>query len=169
MKNQTLRTISLTTAFITSLLALNCKAGAALSEMASPKVLNYESSLNKFKSINNDKDKLLANDSAQDMKDMDHSKMGSEDMKGMDHSKMSPEDMKGMDHSRMGSEDTEVMDHSKMGADQMKRMEETPKKSAIPTKVKKLKPVKKMAKPMLPADVKSTVPADVNPHQNHQM
>ncbi len=147
MKNQTLRTISLTTAFITSLLALNCKAGAALSEMASPKVLNYESSLNKFKSINNDKDKLLANDSAQDMKGMDHSKMGSEDMKGMDH--------------------------SKMGADQMKRMEETPKKSAKPTKAKKLKPVKKMAKPMLPADVKSTVPAatpaEENPHQNHQM
>ena len=147
MKNQTLRTISLTTAFITSLLALNCKAGAALSEMASPKVLNYESSLNKFKSINNDKDKLLANDSAQDMKDMDHSKMGSEDMKGMDHSKMS--------------------------ADQMKRMEETSKKSAKPTKAKKLKPVRKMAKPMLPADVNPTAPAvtpaDVNSHQNHQM
>ena len=46
-------------------------------------LLRYESSLSEFKSINNDAAKLSAKGSAQDMKGMDHSKMGADEMKDM--------------------------------------------------------------------------------------
>lgn len=163
---------NLTIGLIASLISLNCLAEVTQPASASPKALNYESSLSEFKSINTESAKLSANEAESEMKGMDHSKMSTDEMKdmqGMDHGKMQPDDMKGMDHSKM--------DQSKMSADEMKDMKVAPKKSSKLTKVKKLKPTKKMAKPMPPIEAKPTAPAatpaatpaEVNPHQNHQM
>ena len=91
------------------------------------------------------------------------------DMKGMDHSNMSPEEMKSMDHSKMGADEMKGMDHSKMTPDEMKNMKAAPKKSAKPSKVKKLKPMKHPTKPMPANENKPTAPAEANPHHNHQM
>ena len=188
MKKYSIHKSNLAFGLIASLLSLNCLSEVTQPASAGQKTITYKSSLSEFKSINNDKDKLSVNDSALDMKGMDHSKMGADkmkDMEGMDHSKMSPEEMKnmeGMDHSKMGGEEMKNMDHSKMGADEMKGMDHSkmsademkdmkvaPKKSSKPTKVKKLKPNPLPKKPMPASEVKPTAPAPANPHQNHQM
>ncbi len=144
MKKQFTHKINFLSGVVAGLLAFNCQAETTQAGSASLNLLRYESSLSEFKSINNDAAKLSANGSAQDMKGMDHSKMGADEMK----------DMKGMDHS-------------KMGADEMKDMKAEQKKSVKPAKVKKLKSMKKTAKPMPPDEVLPTAPA--NPHQDHQM
>ena len=145
-----------------SLLAFNCQAEVAQAASASQKTLTYKSSLSDFKSINNETGELTASDSANEMQGMDHSKISSEEMKNME----------GMDHSKMGGEEMKNMDHSKMTPDEMKNMKAAPKKSAKPTKVKKLKPMPLPKKPkpaseVKPTEVKPEAPA--NPHQNHQM
>lgn len=170
MKNHSTRKINLVAGLVASLFTFSCQAEIAQAAVSNPKALNYESSLSEFKSINNDKDKLSANDAAQDMKGMDHSKMSPEEMKnmeGMDHSKMGGEEMKNMDHSKMGADEMKGMDHSKMTPDEMKNMKAAPKKSAKPSKVKKLKPMP--PKPMPANETKPTAPAEASPHQNHQM
>lgn len=70
------------------------------------------------------------------------------------------------------TQDIPSMDHSKMSPEEMKNMKAAPKKSAEPSKVKKLKPMTPPKKPMQaneakPTEVKPEAPA--NPHQNHQM
>ena len=163
MKKQFTHKINFLSGVVAGLLAFNCQAETTQAGSASLNLLRYESSLSEFKSINNDAAKLSANGSAQDMKGMDHSKMGADEMK----------DMKGMDHSKMGADEMKDMkgmkgmDHSKMGADEMKDMKAEQKKSVKPAKVKKLKSMKKTAKPMPPDEVLPTAPA--NPHQDHQM
>ena len=105
MTKQSTLKISLLAGLITGLLALNCSAETTRASNASSN-LGYKSSLSGFKSINDNADKLTANDSMEEMKSRDHSKMSAEEMNNMDHSKM--------DHSKM--------DHSKMSADEMKDM-----------------------------------------------
>ena len=156
MKKYSIHKSNLAFGLIASLLSLNCLSEVTQPASAGQKTITYKSSLSEFKSINNDKDKLSANDVAQDMK-------------GMDHSKTSPEEMKNMDHSKMGADEMKGMDHSKMSADEMKDMKVAPKKSSKPTKVKKLKPNPLPKKPMPASEVKPTAPAPANPHQNHQM
>lgn len=144
MTKQSTHKISLLAGLITGLLALNCSAETTRASNASSN-LGYKSSLSGFKSINDNADKLTANDSLEEIKSRDHSKMSAEEMNNMDHSKM--------DHSKM--------DHSKMSADEMKDMKAAPAAASKPAKVKKSKPSKKLSKPVLPAKA--------NPHQNHQM
>ena len=162
MKNHSTRKINLVAGLIASLLAFNCLAEVAQAASASPKSLTYESSLGDFKSINNDTAKQSASDSTNE----------TQDIPDMDHSKMSPEEMKNMDHSKMGTDEMKGMDHSKMTPDEMKNMQAAPKKSAKPSKVKKLKPMPLPKKPKPASEVKSTEvkpEAPANPHQNHQM
>ena len=165
MKNDSTCKIYLAISLVASLLAFNCQAEVAQAASASQKALTYESSLSDFKSISNETGELSVSDSANE----------AQDILGMDHSKMNPEEMKnmeGMDHSKMGGEEMKNMDHSKMTPDEMKNMKAAPKKSAKPTKVKKLKPMPLPKKPkpaseVKPTEVKPEAPA--NPHQNHQM
>ena len=139
MKNHSTRKINLAAGLIASLLAFNCLAEVAQAASASPKSLTYESSLSDFKSINNDTAKQSASDSTNE----------TQDIPGMEHSKMSPEEMKNMDHTKMNHDnmtpeqmkDMKGMDHSKMSPEEMKNMKAAPKKSAEPSKVKKLKPM----------------------------
>ena len=162
MKNDSTRKIYLAVSLIASSLAFNCQAEVAQAASASQKALTYKSSLSDFKSISNETGELSVSDSANEM----------QDIPGMDHSKMNPEEMKnmeGMDHSKMGGEEMKNMDHSKMTPDEMKNMKAAPKKSAKPTKVKKLKPMTLPQKPMPASEAKPTAPEEANPHQNHQM
>lgn len=149
MKNHLTRKVNLVVGLIASLLAFNCLAEVAQAASASPKSLTYESSLSDFKSINNESAKQSASDSTNET-----------------------QDIPGMDHSKMGGEEMKNMDHSKMPPDEMKNMKARPKKSAKPSKVKKLKPMPLHKKPkpaseVKPTEVKPVAPA--NPHQNHQM
>lgn len=160
MTKQSTHKISLLAGLITGLLALNCSAETTRASNASSN-LGYKSSLSGFKSINDNADKLTANDSLEEIKSRDHSKMSAEEMNNMDHSKM---DHSKMDHSKMSADemkDMPGMDHSKMSADEMKDMKAAPAAASKPAKVKKSKPSKKLSKPVLPAKA--------NPHQNHQM
>ena len=127
MTKQSTHKISLLAGLITGLLALNCSAETTRASNASSN-LGYKSSLSGFKSINDNADKLTANDSLEEIKSRDHSKMSADEMK----------DMPGMDHS-------------KMSADEMKDMKAAPAAASKPAKVKKSKPSKKLSKPVLPA------------------
>ena len=169
MKNDSTCKINLALGLTASLLVFNCQAEVAQAASASQKALTYESSLSDFKSINNETGELTASDSANEMQDMDHSKMSSEEMKNMDHSEM---DHSEMNPNKMGADEMKNMDHSKMTPDEMQNMKAEPKKSAKPTKVIKLKPIPLPKKPkpaseVKPTEVKPEAPA--NPHQNHQM
>ena len=155
MTKQSTHKISLLAGLITGLLALNCSAETTRASNTSSN-LGYKSSLSGFKSINDNAAKLTANDSLEEMKSRDHTKMSAEEMNKMDHSKM--------DHSKMSADemkDMPGMDHSKMSADEMKDMKAAPEAVSKPAKVKKSKPSKKLSSPVLPAKA--------NPHQNHQM
>ena len=69
-------------------------------------------------------------------------------------------------------EDMPSMNHGEMSPEEMKNMKAAPKKSAKPSKVKKLKPMPLPKKPKPASEVKPTEAkpeAPVNPHQNHQM
>ena len=83
MKKQFTHKINFLSGVVAGLLAFNCQAETTQAGSASLNLLRYESSLSEFKSINNDAAKLSANGSAQDMKGMDHSKMGADEMKDM--------------------------------------------------------------------------------------
>ena len=83
MKKYSIHKSNLAFGLIASLLSLNCLSEVTQPASAGQKTITYKSSLSEFKSINNDKDKLSANDVAQDMKGMDHSKMGADEMKDM--------------------------------------------------------------------------------------
>ena len=166
MKNDSTRKINLAVGLIASLLAFNCQAEVAQATSASQKALTYESSLSDFKSISNETGELTASDSANEMRGMDHSKMSSEEMKNMDHSEM---DHSKMNPNKMGADEMKGLDHSKMSPSEMQNMKAAPKKSAKPTKVKKLKPITLPQKPMPAKEAKPTAPEEASPHQNHQM
>ena len=82
MTKQSTHKISLLAGLITGLLALNCSAETTRASNTSSN-LGYKSSLSGFKSINDNAAELTANDSLEEMKSRDHSKMSADEMKDM--------------------------------------------------------------------------------------